>query len=314
LLGLLAGATLLTRSPEGTLLVVVSGAVLIWTIWHRPRDTWRALLGFCAAGALAVLILLAVNHGVTGDMWTSAYRIWGLNAGRILGFGDGDMMWNRTHTPMHGLSQTFTAIARMNVWMFGWPVVFVVLLLVFGRPLRDRRVRWLLALCAAQLSMYFFLPFGSVNDHGSAYHVWHVPWVATVIMLILARTRPLFRGVGRLLAAMTCVGLLIFWPVVVSHWHWSASITLASSRAAEKATAGKEAIVLWQSAKPPGVNTWVHAPPASFPDNPIWWARDLPGAEEILQRMHPNRVLYRLVWEGQEAKVLPVSADETAKR
>jgi len=310
LLGLLAGATFLTRSLEGTLIVVASGAVLAWTLRHRPRNTWRALLGFCAAGAPALLVYFAVNHGITGDMWTSAYHVWELHAGRVLGFGHGDMMWHRTHTPLHGLSQTFTAIARMNVWMFGWPVVFVVLLLVFVRPLRDRRVLWLLALSAAQLSMYFFLPFGSVHDHGSAYHVWHVPWVAAVIMLIVERGRPLFQGVGRLLAAMTCVGLLIFWPVAVNHWRWSASITLASSRAAEEATAGKDAIVLWKSAKPAGTHTWVHVPPASFPDNPMWWARDLPGAEEILRRMHPNRVLYRLVWEGEEAKVSPIPAED----
>ena len=309
-LGLLTGATFLTRSLEGTLMVVVCGAVLAWTLWQRPRNHWRALLGFCVLGALALVVYFAVNHGVTGDMWTSAYHKWGLEVGRILGFGFGDMMWNRTHTPLHGLSQTFTAIARMNVWMFGWPVFLVVLSLVFVRPLRDRRAVWLLALSAAQLSLYFFLPFGSVNDHGSAYHVWHVPWIAAVLMLILERNRPLFEGVGRLLAAMTCVALLIFWPVVVSRWHWTASITLASSRAAEEATAGEKAIVLWQSAKPAGVHTWVHEPPASFPDNPVWWARDLPDAEATLRRMHPDRALYRLVWEGREGKVLPVSVDE----
>jgi hypothetical protein len=305
LLGLLTGATFLTRSLEGTLIVLVCGVALAWAVRHGPRNAWRALLGFCAAGALALLAYFAVNYGMTGDMWTSPYHIWGQQVGRILGFGHGDMMWQRTHTPAHGLSQTFTAIARMNVWMFGWPV-FVVLLLVFVRSLRDRRALWLLALSAAQLCAYFFLPFGSVHDQGSAYHVWHVPWMAAVLMLVLGRSTPRVEGAGRLMAAMTCVGLLIFWPVAVSHWHWSSSITLASSRAADQARAGKEAIVLWTSAKPPGVHTWVHEAPASFPGNPVWWARDLPDAEATLRRMHPDRELYRLVWEDQEARVLPV--------
>ena len=70
---------------------------------------------------LALVVYFAVNHGVTGDMWTSAYHKWGLEVGRILGFGFGDMMWNRTHTPLHGLSQTFRARAheRVDVRMAG---------------------------------------------------------------------------------------------------------------------------------------------------------------------------------------------------
>lgn len=306
LVGLAAGALFLTRGLEGTLLIVVAGLVLALAMWARPREAWSALAGFALLCALCAGVYVGVNRAITGEWLRTPYAIWSAHVGRLMGFGEGDMMWERFHTPLHGLSQTFTTLVRLNTWLFAWPLSLVLPLLALWRPLRDSSALWLLGLSALQLGGYFFLPFGSVQDFGSAYHVWHLPWVAAVVVLVLKSSRALVPRAGKLLPAMTCVGLLTFWPPQLVKWHRVSEVVLAPVRAAEEAARGRRAVVVWEHMKAADAYSWVYAPPAPFPDSQILWMHDGPGAVRAARRSFPDRAVYRLVWNGSTPHVFEV--------
>jgi uncharacterized membrane protein YhaH (DUF805 family) len=225
------------------------------------------------------------------------------------------MMWGRTHSPKVGLSQTITALVRMNNWLFAWPICVLVPLAVLFRPFRDRRIAALLALSAIQLSGYFFLAFGSVHDFGSAYHVWHLPWFATTTAWVVLRATDLLeqRATGRgrfalfVPLGLSLVGLATFWPIQVTRWAETGDVVMDPVRAAAQATAGKRAIILWSQIQPPGraYRSWVFRPPAPHPSDQVLWAAQRPGiASELLAR-YPDRELFRLTWEDSRPKVVP---------
>ncbi len=111
-----------------------------------------------------------------------------------------------------------------------------------------------------QLAGYFFLAFGARPRPGSAHHVWHVPWLACLLALLAQNhaqadasgalgARP--RG-PRALLSVTC-----FWPLQITKWKSGlADVVLAPVKAAEQATEGRRALVLWQRIKPPDARNW----------------------------------------------------------
>jgi hypothetical protein len=236
------------------------------------------------------------------------------------------MMAGREHSPELGALQTVSALVRVNSWAFGWPVSVILAAssaFLHHRSTAQARFRsvvllMLFALSAVQLGFYFFLAFGSVHDFGSAYHVWHVPWLALMLCFAIRSlmdprdAEPLEAGALRgrralqFASALTLVGLGMFWPYQVERWRATADVVLAPVQAAEAAAHGKKAIVMWRSIKPRGALNWVYGPPSSFPESQLWWAKEGTTTAAVLRRLYPDRLLLRLDFVGSQARVLPV--------
>jgi hypothetical protein len=317
LLGLCAGATFLTRGLEGSLIVLVCGiacATQLFRFDEQPvrldpragRFTW-ALAGYSLSGLLALSAYLAVNRATTGEWMRHTYTVWAEQYGGVMGFGTA-MMWGRTHTPEMGIAQTVTSLARMNIWLFGWPVSLALPLLSLLKPFRERTILLLLALSAAQLTGYVFLPFGSVHDFGSAYHVWHVPWIACVAVLLAKNAHALVPSTARFYVALSAVGFLGFWPLQMEKWRSQSNDILAPVRAVAAASSpGQKSVVLYNPAySRPGRSTWVNCPPAPAPENDALWMIDGPSADAIARRVLPERRLLRFSWENDVPTVRPV--------
>ena len=306
LVGGLAGAVFLTRGLEGALMVVTSAGLLVWWFRSQLRRALPLAQGFALMGAVALAAYLYVNWRSTGDPELTTYAVWAREKGRIMGFGT-NLMWGRTHSPQLGLSQTATTLVRMNTWVFGWPTSLAIPLLGLLPTLRSQRSLALLALSAAQLFGYFFLAFGSVHDFGAAYHVWHVPWLAAITVLVIQRGRSYVTHVPRLLLGMTLTGLLALWPTLIVKWGNTARATLAPVEAARAAAHGRKAVVLWSSMHTPNIASWVHFPPAPVPDRAVLWALDAPGAAELVRAALPDRVILRLLWDQGRPRVVELA-------
>lgn len=312
LLGLLCGATLLARPMEGAILSAACGAVLLAKGRAHAKALPRVLSACVLAGAVPFGIMVVANLGTTGLPLRSPYLVLEQQIGKFFGFGPG-MMWNRVHTPSAGINQTFTALVRLDVWTFGWPIGLIgPALAATSASLRPRGVGWLLGLSALQLCAYLPFSFGSVHDFGSAYHLWHLPWIALLTVAVLRGAHERWPGVARRAAtvaiAMTAVGLALFLPPRVKVWRETSRLILAPVQAAERAAGKDRALVLWTRYQSPPQRTWVQFPPAPFPDRQILWARDAPGAEPVLRALYPDRKLLRLRWNGDVPEVNEVAA------
>jgi hypothetical protein len=307
LLGACAGAVFLTRGLEGTLLVLVSAGVLTWSQRRNLRSAWPAFAGAALTGAIALGLFLAFNYGVSGNWQESGYKIWSDKVGRIGGFGTG-MMWGRRHSPMQGLSQIVTAVVRMNTWLFGWPLSLLFASLALLKPWRSRAALGLALFSGLQLGCYFFLAFGSVHDFGGAYHVWHVPWMACLVALLVKGLRawsPTLPAT-RFALALSLVGFGCFWPAQITKWRTIANTVLKPIQAAEAAAGGQKIVVLWRGIKAFGEYSWAHHAPANFPDEPIYWMREGPQDVRIARQMLPGRKVFRLTWKDKTPIVQPI--------
>jgi hypothetical protein len=322
-LGLVAGSIVLCRPLEGALVVGLSILALLWAL-GRPRtnagptrlSNVLALVGFGLGGLVPLAIMVWVNMKLTGHPLQGAYANLEKEIGRFIGFGN-DMMWGRTHSPELGVVQTVTSLVRVNAFAFGWPLSLSLVGLGLYGPLRDRRVLVLLAISVLHLSAYFFLAFGSVHDFGHAYHVWHLPTIAVISSWVLVRSRELAaesptahalaRGLRLSVAAMFVVAGAVFWPAEITRWRDVSEVIWAPVRAAEAATHGERAVVLWSAVQPPGTQrTWVFRPPAPHPSSHLLWAYDSASWYPYLKKHLPDRKFYRLTWNGQEPVVNPV--------
>lgn len=321
LLGVVAGAIVLARPLEGALVVAVVGAaLLVFAVlrWRRDHSLGVALslVGYALGGLVPLAIMSWVNVQLTGHPLRGAYSILEQEIGRFMGFGSG-MMWGRTHSVDLGVVQTVTSLVRVNAFAFGWPASLALVVVALVRPFRDRRVLALIGLSVLHLVAYFFLAFGSVHDFGHAYHVWHVPGIALSSAWVLCRAQELgqgsearaalARGLRVAVVAMTAVAATVFWPAQLTRWRDVSEIVWRPVRAAQAATAGEPAVVLWTTIQPPGTQrTWVFRPPAPLPSSNIVWAYDSKPWYPHLKKALPNRRFFRLVWRGEEPEVEPV--------
>lgn len=329
-LGLTTGSIFLARPMEGTLCVLLVGGFLIVHWVQRgasgmpTRLRWLRdlvpLLGYGLGGLVPLGVFMCVNYKHTGHPFHSAYNILEQVIGGFFGFGD-DKMWGRSHTPALALRQTLGALVRMNAWLFGWPSSLALWFLALRSPFRTRAGLLLFGLSAVQLCAYMPLAFGSVHDFGSAYHVWHLPWVACISAHVIERLSErrwrLFSRrsppVKALALGMTLAGLVAFWPLQVARWRAVSDIILGPVRAAEAATRGQKAIVLWSYYLPPApLRSWVHYPPAPDPSDRIIWARYIPDELPALLKAYPDRHIYGFGWEDERALVVSLDASAAA--
>ncbi len=174
LLGLSLGALFLTRAYNGTLMVVASGAFLIfWSIQRKLRpSSWLVFL----AGLLPFLFLQAAHNAtLTGDVFTFAHdqyfaAVEPEPACHSLGFGEhvGCLVEHGREAPRegYGLAEAF-GVSRLRLQslalnLYGLPIVLVLAVLGF----RDRRRR---ALLPAGLFLLHFLGYALFYYHGNCY-------------------------------------------------------------------------------------------------------------------------------------------------
>jgi hypothetical protein len=325
-LGLVSGSIVLARPLEGTLVTFLAGLVLFWmwlARWWASSGgafggRWamlRSLLGMGLGGLAPLALMVSVNLALTGHPLRGAYSELEKDIGRFMGFGTG-MMWGRMHSPELGVLQTVSALVRVNAFAFGWPLSLGLVLLTAFKPLRHPRVLLLLCISLLHVASYFSLAFGSVHDFGHAYHVWHLPTIASVSAWVLVRVRALALE-GRLVpdferflrlavASMAVVAVTVFWPAQIRRWYDVSEVIWAPIRAAEVAAKGYPAIVLWHYIQAPKTRqSWVFAPPAALPDGQLWWAFDSPGWYPELKRRYPDRSFLKLTWSGNNPVVSP---------
>ncbi len=326
-LGLVTGAIFLARPMEGTLCVLLFGGFNIahWIRrWLRGERTpgrlvasTLPLVGYGLGGLVSLAIFMAVNKAHTGDPFRSAYNILEQVIGGFFGFGE-TMMWGRPHTPTLAVQQTIGALVRMNAWLFGWPASLALWFFALRSDYRTKPGLLLFGMSTVQLCAYMPLAFGSVHDFGSAYHVWHLPWIACISASVLERMRvrlePRWLGakwptVQSTFMGMTLAGLIGFWPLQVARWQVVSNTIQAPLRAAEAATKGQKALVIWTQYLPPvPLRTWVHYPPAVDPEDQIWWGFYTPDFLEEMLARYPERRIFAFSWEGDRAVVAPLDA------
>lgn len=329
-LGLLTGSIFLARPMEGTLCVILFGGFLVARLWpafrrHERRDvpgSMVTVVGYGLGGLVPLAVFLAVNTAHTGKPTYSAYNILEQQIGGFFGFGEGKM-WGRTHTPGLALRQTLGALVRMNAWLFGWPASLALWFCSWRREYRNPKTLLLASMSVVQLCAYMPLAFGSVHDFGSAYHVWHLPWVACISAWVLHRMQEqanerwagAWRGfpVRLGMIAMTLTGLVAFWPLQIQRWRIVSDVVLAPIRAAEAATQGAKAIVLWSQYLPPThLRSWVHYPPTPDLDDRILWARFHPYFLPELRERYPDREFFGLNWDQTRPVITSIDASVEA--
>lgn len=329
-LGLLTGSIFLARPMEGTLCVLFFGGFLVaplLPVFQRleRRDVPGSLLtvlGYGLGGLVPLAVFLAVNTAHTGKPTYSAYNILEEQIGGFFGFGEGKM-WGRTHTPALALRQTLGALVRMNAWLLGWPASLALWFCAWRREYRTPKTLLLGLMSVVQLCAYMPLAFGSVHDFGSAYHVWHLPWVACISAWVLqcmqkaanARWKGAWHGFPVRLGVigMTLAGLVAFWPLQIQRWRVVSDVVLDPIRAAESATRGAKAIVLWSQYLPPThLRSWVHYPPTPDMDDPILWARFHPYFLPELRERYPDREFFGLNWDETKPVVTSIDASVEA--
>lgn len=322
-LGLVTGAIFLARPMEGTLCVLMfGGLLLVW--WARRRFGHELpigvvaretlpLLAYGAGGLVALAVFMGVNEALTGNPFYSPYNILEEVIGAFFGFGD-KMMWGREHTPLLAVRQTLGALVRMNAWLFGWPASLALWFFALRSDYRTKPGLLLFAMSAVQLCAYVPLAFGSVHDFGSAYHVWHLPWIASISASVLVRMSerlsPHWAGVrvptvNAGFLGMTLAGLVGFWPLQIARWRYVSDTILAPVRAVEAATDGEKVLVLWTQYLPPApLRTWVHYPPAPDPNDRVVWAYFSPQLLYEVKTLYPERKVYAFGWEGEQPVVV----------
>jgi hypothetical protein len=325
--GLVTGSIFLARPMEGTLCVLMFGGLLIVSWVRRVRRAGKTagdvaretlpLVWYGLGGLVSLFVFMAVNQAHTGNPLRSAYNILEEVIGGFFGFGD-VMMWGRPHTPMLAVQQTLGALVRMNAWLFGWPASLALWIFALRSDYRTKAGVLLFGMSAIQLCAYMPLAFGSVHDFGSAYHVWHLPWIASVSASVIermrARLQPRWAGarwpsVDSGFLGMTLAGLIGFWPLQVARWRVVSETIQAPVRAAEAATQGHKALVVWTRYLPPvPLRTWVHYPPAPDQTDDIWWAYYSPESLEEARLRYPDRHVYAFSWEGNQPVVVSLDA------
>jgi Dolichyl-phosphate-mannose-protein mannosyltransferase len=219
----------LTRPFSGPIFAVP------WLIWLAgdlwPRRSGRVMGGallFCLIGAGALGLLLAYQYTLSGSPFVSGYQTfsrmhhWGL-IGRAL----------EARAPLPSIHELMFTLARMNFWLFGWPVSFL-LILFCNRNAGGRRlltsVVYVLLLYAA-ISAATIHPVGPVHYSELAVSMVILSASGLERMIELARGATMPGSMARVvvtapLAAVLCA-LVTFYPVYGGSLRASADLTLA---------------------------------------------------------------------------------------
>lgn len=205
-----------------------------WLIWlaadlgrRRSRRAWTGAAVFSLIGAAAFGLLLAYQYALSGSPFISGYQTfsrihhWGL-IGKAL----------EAIPPLPSVHELMFTLARINFWLFGWPVSFV-LLLFFRRNAGGTRLLTSVALVFlvyAAISAATIHPVGPVHYAELAVPLVMLSASGLDRLVEIARTVP-WHGAARAAVTMPVAALLCalttFLPVYGGSLRASADLTRA---------------------------------------------------------------------------------------
>ncbi|PYQ44310.1 MAG: hypothetical protein DMF77_07495 [Acidobacteria bacterium] len=306
-LAFLAGAALgygvLVRPLPGVLFAVVA---MGWTA-GRPASTpfpvrLRLLAAVTAPVALAGGALLLVNRAQLGSALTTGYQAFhgtGEGVGGLRDFVGGDLA--------HLAMSLFSALLRLDVWLFGWPVS--LLFLPCARRSGTAALLW--AMVAAELVYRLVSPKVGVGATGPLYLFEVVPVLCILSADGAVRARawlagafpPLASSVSAVLVSGALVALTLFLPERLR----DLGLMGQAQRVAPDliATRGlSHALVFHDGVVPPWTyRSWAYFPRCNSPslDDDVLYVRfqRTPGLQENLEfwrRRHPDRSAWYFDW------------------
>jgi hypothetical protein len=205
-----------------------------WLVWliadlvrRRSARAWTGAAVFCLIGACAFGVLLAYQNALSGSPFVSGYQTfsrihaWGL-IGKAL----------EAIPPLPSIHELMFTLARINFWLFGWPVSFALLLFFRRTPggVRLATGVGLVFLVYAGISAATIHPVGPVHYSELAVSLVMLSASGLERLVEMARRLP-WGGAARMtvtapLAALLCA-LTSFLPVYGGSLRASADLTRA---------------------------------------------------------------------------------------
>lgn len=179
-----------------------------WTAWRR-RQGWKALGQLVSGGLPGVLVLMAVNHHITGDPFTLAYAHEAHYTFMDKGFG----MGLPSLKAIHGL--TLSNYRGLLVYM---PAIAVMLV---AMPIARRQGRAVIPRAALVPLVLCFLVIASYGMWwgGWAYGPRHLTAVATLLLLFGLRALDVRPWLQWLLLAASGIGLALALAAKSTVWY-----------------------------------------------------------------------------------------------
>ncbi len=287
---------------------------LIWlgvAVWRRRGG--RVLRGgalLCLIGAAALGLLLAYQHALSGSAFVSGYQTfsrmhhWGL-IGKAM----------EAPPPLPSVNELLYTLARMNFWLFGWPVS---LLLAFCFRRGAGRSR-LFASVALVLLVYGAISAATIHPVGPVHYAELAVSLVILSASGLERLIELSRsiGVGARAAryvvtapvVLTLGALVTFLPVYAGNLRASADLT----RAPDEMLAAKgidRAVVFVHSLPALYVSpySWAYYRRNNSPDltDPILFVNYLgPERNKEFMRLFPDRPAFSMGMQEGKFVLLP---------
>lgn len=211
--GLALGGTGLTRPLSAGAFAVPWLVLLAMAL--RRRGAGRAWAGpalFCLVGAASVALLSAYHMALSGDPFTTGYHTFGRKVG--LSFTQGALVAPAPYPSLFELGYT---LARLNFWLFGWPLSLAFLPFF-------RRTREGIALLLAPAGVVLLFAVTTVPSINVVGPVHYAELIAPLVLVSASgieelaqwgRTR-LDASAGRILAlpiAATLCALVLYLPL-----------------------------------------------------------------------------------------------------
>jgi hypothetical protein len=301
----------LTRPVSAAAFAVPWLVLLATTLRRRPAGRpWAGALAFCLVGAGSVGLLAAYQAVLSGDPLSTGYHTFS-RINRFT-FTLGALSAPAPYPSLFELGYT---LARLNFWLFGWPVSLAFL--PFFR--RTREGVALLLAPAGVVLLYALTTVPSINVVGP---VHYAELIAPLVLVSASgidelgqrvRTQ-LNPGVGRVLAlpiaAILCA-LILYVPLYLGSLSAMARVVRAPYELVE--AAGLERAVVFVRSRgaldiPPW--SWAYYPrnPSPGLDDPVLYVRDL-GEERNRQLIGllPDRAPYWMGMRDGQLTLVPLA-------
>jgi len=312
---LAAGAALgwsgLTRPLSAGAFALPWLVLLATTLRRRPGGgAWPGATLFCLIGAASAGLLGAYHVALSGNPFTTGYQTFGRMAG--MSFTLGALVAPAPYPSLFELGYT---LARLNFWLFGWPLSLVFLPFF-------RRTREGIALLLAPAGVVLLFAVTTVPSINVVGPVHYAELIAPLVLVSASgieelaqwvRTR-LNASAGRILAlpiAATLCALVLYAPLYVGSLSATTRVARAPYDLVEAARL-ERAVVFVRSLGaldfPPW--SWAYDPRNPSPDltDPVLYVRDLgEPRNRVLIRFMPDRAPFWMGVQNGQLVLVPLA-------
>ncbi len=325
--GLAFGYGLLARPMPGLAFAAVG---IAWAAFGAPRRTTGGrstdVVLLSIPVALAVAVILAVNHAQSGAALVSGYQAFHGNPAGVRG-----LLIEVLGVDLASASASaFAGLFRLNVWLLGWPLS--LLPCVLARRNSGTALLW--SLVGVEVAYRIVLPKAGVSTTGPVYFHEVVPVLCLLAGDGIARLAsgesglaPLFRrgpraSVAAGVVAAAIVNVTLFLPARVGDLARAAAGQEVVRELLEDKGA-HHALVFHRGVVPPWTRlSWAYFPPCNSPglDDDVLFVRRLGDgaalAEDVAfwKRAHADRTAWVFDWPpGGAAALVPLEAYAAAR-